>query len=1015
MTWWPPLVFAAVLSIVHVNAATSQLVRRADLHSLSLRYHRPQQSQDLEQGLEKEDRNVALMTEVIGAQGVLLQKDEDESVADFQASDGFLSGAPVHSSLLAAGRASGGRGIPGQDQIEGSAINGGEAMQVPAAAETSHSADKAGDITGEGVQSAVGGENTFDLLNRTQDYAIRSPRRSTRNETKSLPAGEGTKTVPKPCPAPKLSPPPPPPPPPPPAPAKPAKPAEPPQASKDPPCTTSTAMTWTRTTTTVTATKTTTSMTTPCAEDGNESSTAIEVNWKSFGSSGVQIFANFSDETPGATMPDQGFPGRLNWIIKLPEEWTDSQIQELADQFPTLDKFSGHPAEGGLSILIVWADKDELALALHEVRGALYAEMDVELEGFQDAVLDVQEGLQKKNAVPWGLDRIDSEAELDGVYLPGSPEAGRGVHVYVVDSGIKATHGQFGGRAVPSIEVHDSHVKVCRSTDSQCASDKVGHGTRIASTIGGTTLGVAQGAWLHAVKITNDFGHGKLSSFLIALDWILVNGDHPAVVSTSFQTISKSHNSRILRDAVNKAHQSNIPVVVPAGDTDGDACAVSPAYVPAAVTVGASAIDDKIAIFSNWGRCLDIFAPGESIKVATHLSDNSYAVVSGTAAAAAHVAGAMAVFFGIYPDSSLTEATDMLLNSAFTLDKSYQHDSPNKLLSMAFATGMKPIIIGASDAPKKDESPKFRKKCVKAPQNMRCAENAGDYGQRLGWDHFKDSFRITVDGAQVCAERIDNSENYFLPSAKYSADVFDEGGWNMNLVAICQSREVVPPSDTWVFEDLGGTDSLCAGANPRDRKSIYFLLYQEVFDKNECEKLCKSQNGCKGYSFLPGHECEVWLRDINSYVKYPREYETDSIFATCSRFVGRGRSGKGFLHLASHPKKCLDVVDDGSGKSRILRASDCSMDKTWQKFSWHGVGSISISGEPSTCLTASGQQVILNTCNNLQSQLLTFQGTGHIRLASRNSSLLNHCIATDGRGVHLEECDPTAPEQQFFY
>jgi len=735
---------------------------------------------------------------------------------------------------------------------------------------------------------------------------------------------------------------------------------------------------------------------------------------------------NWADYAP-STLSDGSFVGRRNWIIKLPEDWSDGQIQELAQHFPTNDKYAGHPSAGALSILIVWADKDELAQALHEVHGASYVEMDAELESLKESVSDIEKGLHTK-AVPWGLDRIDSEAELDGQYIPSSPVAGKGVHVYVVDSGIKATHGQFGGRAVPTLEVQDSKLKVCDGTDSKCATDKMGHGTHAASVIGGVTLGVAQGALLHAVKITNDFGHGKLSSFLIALDWILANAPKPAVIHASFNVSLKSHDTRILMDSVNKAYQQNVPLVIGAGNDNVDACDMSPAYVPSALTVGASTVDDFRANFSNWGHCLDIFAPGKDIRAAHKASDNSYAVVSGTSVAAAHVAGALAVVFGLWPNVSVRNATELLLNYAFSnaigdghvvqSHKSASQDlstTSRHLLSMSFETGLMPIVIGASDPLGPGESPKYRKKCVKVPKNTRCAVNAGDYGQRLGWDHFKDSFKITVDGEDLCAERSDQIEDDFLPHAKYSAPVFDEGGWSINLVTVCQSVQVsAAPSDTWAFEDMGGQESMCAGADPRDRKSINYLLYEEVFDKSECERLCKIQNGCKGYSFLPGHDCEVWLKDIKSYVKYPSQYAPNDIFASCTRVVGRGQHGEGQVHLASHPHKCLEVAQ--AEDRRTLFVAECKKGgkADAQNFTWSGVGNFVLRGEKPRCLSVSDKQVILETCSTSQMQVMTFQGTGTIRMAGNNASYANFCIAANETIATLEACDATSPSQQFF-
>jgi len=765
--------------------------------------------------------------------------------------------------------------------------------------------------------------------------------------------------------------------------------------------------------------------------------------------------------------------GRNNWIIKLPDDWTDEQIRTLSAKFVSRDKYEGHPSERGLPILIVWASPEELAKAFHSTPGVQYVEQDsdinclVESQNYEVESEDMNQRLQ----VPWSLDRLDSEHDMDGKYIAGGTDGGRGAHIYVMDTGIRTTHAQFGGRAVPAIETTSSQVKVCSSTDIDCASDDNGHGTHVAATAAGSTYGVAQGAWLHAVKTLTDECKGSMASFLIGVDWILTNGERPAVIAAALNGTTSGMSSRAMKDAIDKATESGVAIVVGAGDDHTSACGESPAFIPSAITVAASNEEDSMAPFSNYGSCIDLFAPGTKIKTAGIKSDMSFAVVSGTNMAVAHVAGAAAMTLSIWNSLSAPEVLNQLLRNAFAdvlhFERCQSDGAPNKLLGIKTGVGLQEIIIGPSDDGPENPSAtpstemktsKFRKKCVKAPVGIRCPVNAGDYGQRLGHDEFKDAFKITVEGNQVCAQRVDNYEDDFLPDAKYSAGMYDEGGWLINLRILCHWKSAAASGDLWGFESLGGTDenAVCAADDPVDRKSIYTARYHNISKVETCQELCQVHQGCKGFSLLNEHRCEVWLKNIKSFVLMPKKM-TFTNPVRCMRMMGRGVVGAGVIRLASHPLMCLQTIPlpiAMDGPANLIAIKECDTKNEFQQLSWEGVGAITLASSSTNCLSTidvitggvPSTRLTIQSCakaipfalttnqsnhkqhTNRSSQMFSFMGSGLLRWVGENQ---DYCVTSKvsrapknffnqpslSANIYPEiaPCDKTDPDQQFFY
>ncbi len=275
---------------------------------------------------------------------------------------------------------------------------------------------------------------------------------------------------------------------------------------------------------------------------------------------------------------------------------------------------------------------------------------------------------------PWGLDRIDQRGlPLSGTY--GSPDrAGANVTVYIVDSGIRRTHQDFGGPG--------GRVRWGMSFGGAGGSDDCyGHGTHVAGTVGGATYGVAKAVTLVPVQIYDCDGKSTMSLIISALDFIAE--DHtpgtPAVVNMSFGV-----NSIALFDsAVERLIQAGITVVTSAGNDAADACTKSPGRLPPVITVGATDSSDRVAGFSNQGPCVDLFAPGVGIRSTSMSSDTASVVMNGTSMAAPHVTGAVAVLLGQQPSLTPAEVATALVSAATPEVINRKTQTTNRLLYSA--------------------------------------------------------------------------------------------------------------------------------------------------------------------------------------------------------------------------------------------------------------------------------------------------------------------------------------------
>jgi hypothetical protein len=277
----------------------------------------------------------------------------------------------------------------------------------------------------------------------------------------------------------------------------------------------------------------------------------------------------------------------------------------------------------------------------------------------------------------WGLDRIDQrDLPLNNSYTYNF--TGAGVHAYIIDTGIRTTHTEFGGRASGSFT---------SINDGKGTSDCNGHGTHVAGTVGGATYGVAKSVRLHAVRVLDCSGNGTVSSVIAGVDWVTANHASPAVANMSLGGAT----SAALDQAVQSSIASGVTYVVAAGNAATDACTESPARTPEALTVGASTSTDARASFSNWGSCVDLFAPGASITSAFNGSDTQTAVLSGTSMASPHAAGIAALYLERNPGASAAAVVSALTGGASTGRlTSVGSGSPNRLLNASFLGGTTP-------------------------------------------------------------------------------------------------------------------------------------------------------------------------------------------------------------------------------------------------------------------------------------------------------------------------------------
>ena len=370
---------------------------------------------------------------------------------------------------------------------------------------------------------------------------------------------------------------------------------------------------------------------------------------------------------PAATHPfgpSKPVPGR--YIVVFADKVSDSAAETAAlmkGRGGKVHHVFGKALKGFAATL-----PDAAVQALREHPNVSFVEQD------QTITLEAQE-----NNATWGLDRIDQVTRpLNTVYQYNYSAAG--VNAFIIDTGIRADHSEFTGRLLPGYNVAADASGVVNSTNT---NDCNGHGTHVAGTVGGTVYGVAKGVSLIPVRVLDCAGSGTTSGVIAGIDWAAGSALRPAVANLSLG----GGLSTALNAAVAGAVSKGVTMVVAAGNSNADACSYSPASEPSAITVAASDSADVRASYSNYGSCVDIFAPGSAITSAWNTGPSATNTISGTSMATPHVAGIAALALAANPSATPAAVTSFLLaNASANQISSAGTGSPN-LLAYSLAAG----------------------------------------------------------------------------------------------------------------------------------------------------------------------------------------------------------------------------------------------------------------------------------------------------------------------------------------
>jgi hypothetical protein len=392
------------------------------------------------------------------------------------------------------------------------------------------------------------------------------------------------------------------------------------------------------------------------------------------GDNGTPVAAEGSLVEPEVLTEEMFFPAEPDW-----ENFTPVDVEVLAsDEDPNSEV--SPVKESFVLVSLTESDRQLLSAAnidtvsLYDSEGKTVAAVpsekveELNLEGTVESNLRMSTFNETQTSPPsWGQDRIDSETYvLDNNF--NYDTTGKGVTVYVVDTGVNVSHSDFNGRL---------RTGFTTVNDGKGWDDCNGHGTHVAGTIGGSTFGVAKEVNIVPVRVLNCTGSGYISDIISGLNWIMSNHvGGPAVINMSLG----GGYSQILNDTVNTVIRAGFTVVAAAGNSSTDACTFSPASTPAALTVASVGKDDIFASYSNRGSCVDVAAPGTSIVSAYVGSSTASSTLSGTSMAAPHVAAAAARVLQLNPSFTPSEVATAVNNLTVTAVKSVPSNTANKLV-----------------------------------------------------------------------------------------------------------------------------------------------------------------------------------------------------------------------------------------------------------------------------------------------------------------------------------------------
>ena len=462
--------------------------------------------------------------------------------------------------------------------------------------------------------------------------------------------------------------------------------------------------------------------------------------------------ANWSDEIAGPS------------VSVIPSS-ASAAVQGLADRYIVVFKDDvANPAELSNSIA------QQTGATIHfrytsAIKGFAATIPAAALEGIQrnpnvafveaDGIATIS-GSGVDNSATWGLDRIDDRTTTDGSYEWNHD--GSGVNAYILDTGIRTTHTQFGGRASWGWDFVDGSNQDCH-----------GHGTHVAGTVGGSEYGVAKAVNLIAVRVLNCQGSGSYSQIIAGVDWVKNTAVKPAVANMSLG----GGVSSALNTAVNNAVTSGVVFAVAAGNENTNACLRSPASAANALTVGATGSNDARASFSNYGSCLDLFAPGVSITSSTNASDISLGSWSGTSMASPHVAGVAALVLSATPTATSAQVVSAILDGASTGEvTSAGTGSPNRLLYS--------LLDGSVTPPPDDDPPPTGFVLTARGYKVKGQQKAD-----LNWTGFTGQVSIKRNGTAI---DVDNASPY--------TDNINAKGGGSYTYQVCESANLSNCSNT---------------------------------------------------------------------------------------------------------------------------------------------------------------------------------------------------------------------------